>query len=173
MTSKTETSVATQVYRVYIKATPQAIWDAITDPEMTEKFLYEARVEYDLRPGGAYRAYPSDSMRKHGAEMGYPIPDVVADGEVVEADPPRKLVQTWRMLMDPSMAGESFTRLTWEIEETPNGPAKLTVVHELEGAPQTAALVTGEMEDQGAGGGWNETLDALKTLLETGKPLYG
>ena len=171
MTTKTETN-ATQVYRVYIKATPEAVWDAITKPDFTEKYLYESRVDYELRQGGSYRAYPSEAMRVHGAEMGYPIPDVVADGEVVEADPPRKLVQTWRMLMDPAMAAEGFTRLTWEIGEA-QGVTKLTVIHDVRGAPQVAALVSGAMEDQGAGGGWTAVLSSLKTLLETGKPLLG
>jgi uncharacterized protein YndB with AHSA1/START domain len=172
MTTKAEPTT-TQVYRIYIKATPEAIWEAITKPEWTEKYLYEARVEFDLRPGGAYRAYPSDMMRVHGAEMGYPIPDVVVDGEVIEADPPRRLVQTWRMLMDPTMAAEGFTRLTWEIEELQGGVSKLTVVHDVEGAPQIATLISGGMEDQGAGGGWPQMLSSLKTLLETGKPLEG
>jgi uncharacterized protein YndB with AHSA1/START domain len=172
MTTKAEPTT-TQVYRIYIKATPEAIWEAITKPEWTEKYLYEARVEFDLRPGGAYRAYPSDMMRVHGAEMGYPIPDVVIDGEVIEADPPRRLVQTWRMLMDPTMAAEGFTRLTWEIEELQGGVSKLTVVHDVEGAPQIATLISGGMEDQGAGGGWPQILSSLKTLLETGKPLEG
>jgi uncharacterized protein YndB with AHSA1/START domain len=173
MTTKAEPSTTTQVYRIYIKATPEAIWEAITRPEWTEKYLYEARVDFDLRPGGAYRAYPSEMMRVHGAEMGYPIPDVVVDGEVIEADPPRRLVQTWRMLMDPTMAAEGFTRLTWEIEDTQGGVSKLTVVHDVEGAPQIATLISGGMEDQGAGGGWPQILSSLKTLLETGAPLEG
>jgi uncharacterized protein YndB with AHSA1/START domain len=173
MTAKTESGTTTQVYRVYIKATPEAIWEAITRPDWTEKYLYESRVDYDLRPGGAYRAYPSDAMRVHGAEMGYPIPDLVVDGEVIEADPPRKLVQTWRMLMDPEMAAEGFTRLTWEIEEGDGGVTKLTVTHALERAPRLAALLAGELESEGAGGGWYEVLSDLKTLLETGKALRG
>ena len=173
MTASTEPGTTTQVYRIYIKAIPEAVWEAITKPEWTEKYLYEARVDFDLRPGGAYRAYPSEMMRVHGAEMGYPIPDVVVDGEVIEADPPRRLVQTWRMLMDPTMAAEGFTRLTWEIEETQGGVSKLTVVHNVEGAPQIASLISGGMEDQGAGGGWPQILSSLKTLLETGKPLEG
>jgi uncharacterized protein YndB with AHSA1/START domain len=171
MTTKAEPTTTTQVYRIYIKATPEAIWEAITKPEWTEKYLYEARVDFDLRPGGAYRAYPSDAMRVHGAEMGYPIPDVVVDGEVIEADPPRRLVQTWRMLMDPAMAAEGFTRLTWEIEDAEGGITKLTVIHDVQGAPQLAALVSGAMEQEGAGGGWSAVLSELKTLLETGKPL--
>lgn len=174
MSTKTEAGTTTQIYQIYIKASPQAIWDAITKPEWTEKFMYETRVEYELGSGGAYVGLPSESMRKHGAEMGFEIPDVVADGEVIEADPPHKLVQTWRMLMvAPTMEPEGFTRLTWEIKEIQAGVTKLTVVHDLEGAPQTAVMVAGGMEEDGAGGGWNEILSSLKTLLETGEILRG
>ena len=63
MTTMTETNVTTQVYRVYIKATPQAIWDAITKPEWTERYGYGGRGEYDLRPGGSYRGYASEEMQ--------------------------------------------------------------------------------------------------------------
>jgi uncharacterized protein YndB with AHSA1/START domain len=171
MTTTTKTTVTTQVYRVYIKATPQAIWDAITKPEWTERYGYGGRGEYDLRSGGAYRALASEAMKKAGAEMGFPTPDVIVDGEVIEADPPQKLVQTWRMLMDQEMAAEGFTRLTYEIEEGKGGVTKLTVTHELEGAPKLAEMVAGGLEDQGAGGGWSWVLSSLKTLLETGTTL--
>jgi hypothetical protein len=77
------------------------------------------------------------------------------------------------MLMDPRMAAEGFTRLTWEINEIQQGVSKLTVVHDLDGAPQTAVMVAGGMEAEGAGGGWNEILSSLKTLLETGEVLRG
>jgi uncharacterized protein YndB with AHSA1/START domain len=167
----TETMVTTQVYRVYIKATPQAIWDAITKPEWTERYGYTNRADYDLRPGGTYRSYPSEAMRRGAEAMGYALPDVVVDGEVIEADPPRRLVQTWRMLMDPDAAAEGFTRLTYEIEEGKAGVTKLTVIHELEGAPRLSLLVSGGMEEQGAGGGWSWVLSDLKTLLETGTRL--
>jgi uncharacterized protein YndB with AHSA1/START domain len=164
MTTMTETSVTTQVYRVYIKATPEAIWDAITDPGWTEKYGYGGRAEYDLRPGGAYKGFTSEAMRSMGA------PDLGVDGEVIEADRPRRLVQTWRMVMDQEMAEQGFTRLTWEIEEGKGGVTKLTVIHDLEGAPKLATLMSGAMEDQGAGGGWSWVLSDLKSLLETGKP---
>jgi uncharacterized protein YndB with AHSA1/START domain len=164
MTTMTETSVTTQVYRVYIKATPEAIWDAITDPDWTEKYGYGGRAEYDLRPGGAYKGFTSEAMRSMGA------PDLGVDGEVIEADRPRRLVQTWRMVMDQEMAEQGFTRLTREIEEGKGGVTRLTVIHDLEGAPKLATLVSGAMEDQGAGGGWSWVLSDLKTLLETGKP---
>ena len=160
MTTATENDVTTtQVYRVYIKATPEAIWDAITKPEWTERYGYAARVEYDLRPGGAYRAYPGEEMAKFEG------------GEVIEVDPPRRLVQTWRMLMDEEMAAEGFTRLTHEIEPGEGGVTKLTVVHDLEGAPKLAALLAGENEAEGAGGGWAWVLSGLKTVLETGSEL--
>ena len=120
---------------------------------------------------GALRVVPNDGFKAAAEAQGFPCPDVIVDGEVIEVDPPRKLVTTWRMLMDPTMAAEGFTRLTWEIEETQGGVSKLTVVHDVEGAPQIASLISGGMEDQGAGGGWPQILSSLKTLLETGKPL--
>jgi uncharacterized protein YndB with AHSA1/START domain len=166
MTNATQAPTTTQVYRVYIKATPEAIWDAITKPEWTERYGYAARVDYDLRPGGAYRAYPGEEMAKYEG-----VPDVVVDGEVIEADPPRRLVQTWRMLMDADLQAEGFTRLTHEIEPSEGGVTKLTVIHELEDAPKLAALLAGENEAQGAGGGWSWVLSGLKTLLETGAEL--
>ncbi|WP_214401167.1 SRPBCC domain-containing protein [Pseudonocardia lacus] len=149
-----------QVYRVHIRTTPQAIWDAITRPEWTVRFGYQSPVEYDLRPGGAYRGLASDAMKQHGA------PDVVIDGEVVEADPPRRLVQTWRALF----LDEGFTRLSYEIEDEGDGVCTLTVVHDVTGAPGTAAQGAGRTP--GAGGGWSQTLSDLKTLLETGESLY-
>jgi uncharacterized protein YndB with AHSA1/START domain len=173
MTTETETMVTTQVYRVYIKASPQAVWDAITKPEWTERYGYGSRVEYDLRPGGRYRAFSTEEMKAARAEMGGgPTPDVIVDGEVIEADPPHRLVQTWRMLMDPGTTAEGFTRLTYEIVETRPGVSKLTLTHELEGAPRLATFVGGDMESIGAGGGWAEALSDLKTLLETGSSFY-
>jgi len=166
MTTRTQIQTV-QVYRVYIKATPQAIWDAITKPEWTERYGYGGRAEFDLRPGGAYRWLTSEAMRSMGA------PEVAIDGEVVEADPPRKLVLSWRMVMDAALQAEGFTRLTYEIEEGKGGVTKLTVIHDLEGAPKLAALLAGEQEDAGAGGGWSWVLSDLKTLLETGMPLAG
>ena len=163
-----ETMVTTQVYRVYIKATPQAIWDAITKPEWTDRYGFGGRVEYDLRPGGAYRVPTTEAMKRAGAEMGFATPEIMVDGEVLEADPPHKLVQTWRMLMDEEMTAQGFTRLTYEIAEGKGGVSKLTLTHELEGAPKLALMTAGGMEEMGAGGGWSWVLSDLKTLLETG-----
>ena len=160
-----QTTATTQVYRVYIKATPQAVWDAITKPEWTEKYGYGGRGEYELRPGGSYRGFTSEAMRAAGA------PELGVEGEVLEVDPPRKLVQTFRMVMDAEMAAQGFTHLTYEIEAGKGGVTKLTLTHDLQGAPMLAVLLSGGMEDQGAGGGWSWVLSGLKTLLETGQSL--
>ena len=168
MTTTAAPTTTTQVYRVYIKATPQAIWDAITTPEWILKYGYGAPTEFDLRPGGAYRSTPTEEMRTGGAAMGYTIPDVLVDGEVLECDPPHKLVQTWRSLMDPATAAEGFTRLTYEIAPGEKGVSQLTLTHDLSGAPHTAAMVSGAGDVASGGGGWSWILSDLKTLLETG-----
>jgi uncharacterized protein YndB with AHSA1/START domain len=160
--SMTETMTTTQVHRVYIKATPQQVWDAITSPEWTERYGYRARQDYDLRPGGAFVAHANQGMKDFGA------PDIVGEGEILEADAPHRLVQTWRMLFEPDQAAEPMTRLTYEIVEEV-GVTRLTVTHELQDAPIHAALVAGNVPQ--AGGGWPFVLSDLKTLLETGKPL--
>jgi uncharacterized protein YndB with AHSA1/START domain len=154
-----------QVHRVYIKASAGAIWDAITKPEWTARYGYGGLSEYDLRPGGAYVGRANAGMIAHGA------PEVGVDGEVIEVDPPRRLVQTFRLLMDPSIAAEGFTRLTYEITEGNDGVCALTVTHDVTGAPGMAALMRGDFDGMGAGGGWAWTLSGLKTLLETGKEM--
>jgi uncharacterized protein YndB with AHSA1/START domain len=172
-TTTTETAVITQVYRVYIKATRQAVWDAIVKPEWAARYGYGGTVEYDLRPGGPYRVRSSDEMKAAGVAGGFPVPDLATDGEVIEADPPRRLVQTWRMLLDPDVAAEGFTRLTYEIDEVPGAGTRLTVTHELTDAPKLAALLVGGAEGGGGGGGWSWILSDLKSLLETGAGLGG
>jgi uncharacterized protein YndB with AHSA1/START domain len=164
MTAMPETKVTVQVHRVFIRATPEAIWDAITQPEWSARYGYPGQSEYDLRPGGAFRTVPGE-MTAPG------MPDVLVDGEVLEADPPRRLVQTYRMLWDPEMAAEGFTRVTWEIEDELPGVSRLTVTHELDGAPKTALQLAGELA--GTGGGWSYILSDLKTVLETGTRLGG
>jgi uncharacterized protein YndB with AHSA1/START domain len=162
-------TLTTQVYRVWIKATPERIWRAITDPEWNGRYGYAAPAFYELKPGGSYHSTANEGMKEFGRQNGFEVPDTIVDGEVIEADPPRRLVQTWRMLMDPTTAAEPFTTLTYEIEEakTQPGVCKLTVTHELTGAPATAAMVAGT-DDAGAGGGWAWILSDLKTLVETG-----
>jgi uncharacterized protein YndB with AHSA1/START domain len=149
----TMTAQTTQVYEVFIRATPEQVWDAITQPEFTTKYFYGSAVDTTCEAGTPWRGWSSDRTRQ------------LVDGEVLESDPPRLLRHTWRALYDEDTAAEPFSRVTWELEPSEGGVTKLTVVHdELEQAPKTAASVAG---------GWSYVLSGLKTLLETGKPLAG
>jgi uncharacterized protein YndB with AHSA1/START domain len=144
----TTTAQTTQVYQVFIKATPEAIWDAITKPEFTERYFYKARIENS-----------SDRHRSKG-----PDGSVWGDEPMYEFNPPRRMVHGWRSLYSPDLAGEEPSRVTWEIEPQEGGYSLLTVTHDrLDGAPKTAESV--------AGVGWMIVLSGLKTLLETGEPL--
>ncbi len=145
-------------YHIFIQATAQDVWDALTRPGWTQKYGYRARVKYDPRPGGIYLAYAS------GRRNGQRAQDLVISGEVLEAEPPKRLVQTWHPMFDARVAAEPATRLSWEIHEEWTGLTAVTVRHECPGAPQTAALAAGS-------GGWSWVLSDLKTLLETGRPL--
>jgi len=158
-----EKGLTTQVYRVFIKAPAQKVWDAITTNEWIARYGYGGTAEFDLRPGGRYQAFASDAMKAYGS------PDVIIVGEILEADPPRRLVQTWHPVWDPQSAAEQPTRLTYELLEQPAGVTRLTVIHDVGGAPLTAKMVAGEVEN--AGGGWSFVLSDLKTLLETGKAI--
>ena len=162
----------TQVFRIWIKATPERIWTAITDPGWNKRYGYAAPQFYELEKGGRYHSTASQEMKDYSAAQGRPMPDVIVEGEVLEAEPPRRLVQTWRMLMDPATAAEPFTTLTYDIEDAGPGVCRVTVTHELTGAPAHAAMISG-VQDPGAegGGGWAWVLSDLKSLLETGKVL--
>jgi uncharacterized protein YndB with AHSA1/START domain len=144
----TMTAQTTQVYQLFIKAAPEAIWEAITKPEFTQKYFHGARISIDP---------------EHYLSRG-PDGAVWGDTDVTEFDPPRRLVHGWRSLYAAEMADEAESRVTWEIAPQDGGYALLTVTHDqLEGAPKTAESVSGA--------GWMMVLSGLKTLLETGKPL--
>jgi uncharacterized protein YndB with AHSA1/START domain len=144
----TMTAQSTQVYSVFIKATPEQVWDAITKPEFTEQYFYGQRIETTV-----------DRRTWHNAAG-----DLVGETPLLEYDPPRRIVHGWRSLYDPEMAAEDESRVTWELEPQEDGTTLLTVVHDkLEGAPKTAESVSGV--------GWMRVLSGLKTLLETGQPL--
>lgn len=156
MTTTANTSRSTQVFRIYIKAKPEDLWQAIVDPEWNQRYGYAAPQFYELRPGGRFYSTASEDMRKASAEMGWPCPDMIVDGKILEADPPHKLVQTWRMLMDPTTAAEPMTTLTWVITPSQGG-SKLTLTHDVSNAPATGHMVSGALgEDAGqGGGGWS------------------
>ena len=149
----TMTAQTTQVYSVFIRATPEQIWHAITKPEFTAKYFYGSLVDSDFEVGGEHKSWSPDRSQ------------VWVEGVVQDADPPKRLSYTWRALYDEETAAEEPSRVTWEIDPGEGGVAKLTVVHDqLEASPKTAANVAG---------GWMYVLSGLKTLLETGKPLAG
>ena len=138
-----------QVYELFIKASPERVWDAITRPEFTLKYFHGVRIEITPERRVSGSADASETWDENA---------------VLEWDPPRRLSHEWRSFYDPEMAAEERSRVTWEIEPQDGGYSKLTVVHDrLEGAPKTAAGV--------AGAGWMMVLSGLKTLLETGQPL--
>jgi uncharacterized protein YndB with AHSA1/START domain len=153
------------VHRMYINATPEAVWSAIVDPDLTGRYGYGVRCAYDLREGAAFMGFPSEEMRLLG------VPSAIVDGVVLEVEPPRRFVHTWRMLISPELASEGFTRVKWEIDGGRFGVTRLTLTHELGGAPTVALLASGAMEDEGGGGGWSWVLSGLKTFVETGKTL--
>ena len=159
----TATAVTTQTHRIWINATPEAIWAALTEPEQLARYGYGSRIDFDLRPGGLYRANSTEEMLAFGA------PPVMVEGEVLEAEAPKRLVMTWHALFGPEVANEPLTRLTYELEPGVGGVTKLTVTHELDEAPITAGIVGGVVAE--AGGGWGWILSDLKTFLETGSPL--
>ena len=145
----TITAQTTQVYQLFIRATPEAIWDAITQPEFTRRYFHGVSVE----------TTPEERRSYSGSELRSVQP-------VLEYDPPRRLVHGWRSYYDPELAAEEPSRVTWEIERQEGDYSLLTVIHDqLEGAPKTAENVSGT--------GWMMVLSGLKTLLETGAPLAG
>ncbi len=89
---------------------------------------------------------------------------------MIECDPPKKLVQTYRFLFDDQQRNEGFSRITFEIEDTGQGFCRLTVTHDVTGQPSMAGATTSKFNTRG-GGGWNWILSDLKSLLETGKTL--
>jgi uncharacterized protein YndB with AHSA1/START domain len=137
----------TQIYRIFIKAEPEQVWQAIVDPEQTSLYFHGARVtntpEYHEGRG------------PNGEKWG--------DGAVLEFDPPRRLVHEWRSLYDPDLAGEPASRVTWEIEPH-DGYCLVTLIHDrLDASPNSAATVSGDC--------WMFVLSGLKSVLETGKGL--
>lgn len=159
----TQTSAAPMLYRIVIAASAQAIWDAITQPEWTEKYGYGGRVDYALTAGGRFAHRAGADMKAMG------MPEEMIVGQVIESSPARKLVQTWHPLFDAVSSAEPPTRLTWEITEHKSDLCTLSINHDVTGAPMVAAMVPGGGNPSQGGGGWPWVLSDLKSLLETGK----
>ena len=137
------------VSQIFIRATPEQVWRAITESEFTERYYYGSTVESDWTAGAPYR---------------HAIGETTAlVGTIIEADPPRRLVQTFDARWDDDVAGDAPSRLTWEIEETAPGITKVTAIHDQ--FPSETATY------HRVAGGMAFILSGLKSLLETGEPL--
>jgi uncharacterized protein YndB with AHSA1/START domain len=137
-----------KVFEIYIRTTPERLWEAITDPEIRSKYNFGARVASDWTPGSRFE------MSHHGAD------GLLGEGENLEVDPPRRLVQSMVALWSDEAKSEGTSRVTWEIE--PIGDScRLTVTHDQ--------LRDGANEE--LYGGWPMILSGLKTWLETGELL--
>jgi uncharacterized protein YndB with AHSA1/START domain/DNA-binding transcriptional ArsR family regulator len=136
------------VFEIFIKTTPERLWQAITDPEMRAKYSFGVQTHSDWKAGSNYKAS---------------VPGVVdiAEGENLEVDPPRRLVQSFNALWSDEVKAEGTSRVTWEIEPVGEDSCRLVVVHD-----QLRPGANNELY-----GGWPQILSGLKTLLETGETL--
>lgn len=135
------------VFEIYIKTTPERLWEAITSEQMRKRYSFGVGTVSDWTPGSEYKSS---------------VPGVIdiASGENLEVDPPRRLVQSFTALWSEDVQREGESRVTWEIE--PVGTScRLRVTHDQLGGEANNELY----------GGWPIILSGLKTLLETGEDL--
>src|SRR2546423_4453563 len=135
-----------KVFEIYIKTTPERLWEAITDGEIRSKYTFGARVSSDWTPGSRY-------------EMSHPgAPGLLGEGEILEVDPPRRLVQSMVALWSDEVKSEGTSRVTWEIEPVGDS-CRLTVTHDelREGANEQIY------------GGWPVILSLLKDWAPAGE----
>jgi uncharacterized protein YndB with AHSA1/START domain/DNA-binding transcriptional ArsR family regulator len=136
------------VFQIYIRTSPEQLWQAITNPAFTQRYFNHSRVESTWRPNERV-AYWIDE-------------ELAVDGKVLEADPPGRLVTTWSFRRNPALRDDPPSRVTWEIEAL-GDTCKLTLVHD-DFPSQTQTF-------KSVGSGWPKVLSSLKSLLETGEPL--
>ena len=135
------------VFEIFIKTTPERLWEAITDPQLRAKYTFGVETHSDWAPGSTYTS-------------GVPGAVDIAEGENLEVDPPHRLVQSMNALWSDDVKAEGTSIVTWEIEQVADS-CRLTVVHD-------------RLRPDGNGeiyGGWPMILSGLKTLLETGEQL--
>jgi uncharacterized protein YndB with AHSA1/START domain len=136
-----------KVFEIYIRTTPERLWEAITDEEMHRRYNFGVGVSSDWKPGSRY-------------ELSHPRGGTIAEGEILEIDPPRRLVQSFDARWSEEAAAEGTSRVTWEIEPVGDS-CRLCVTHD-----QLREGANSELY-----GGWPMILSGLKTLLETGETL--
>jgi uncharacterized protein YndB with AHSA1/START domain len=137
------------VYVTYIRTTPEKLWQALTDPEFIRRYFFGTTHESEWKPGASWRMVAPDGR-------------VCDSGEVLEAEPHRKLVLKWRNDLEPELHAEGFSRMTYEIEKA-GSSVKFTVIHEMD--------KPGSKFIESVSNGWPPVLASMKSLLETGTPL--
>jgi uncharacterized protein YndB with AHSA1/START domain len=137
---------STFVYVTYIRTTPEALWSALTDAEYMKQYWFGTHCESQWTPGSSWK-------------MVYPNGSITDAGEIVEADPPRRLVIRWQNQFKPELRAEGVSTCTMELE--PCGTAvKLSITHSIEREPSKFIAAVS--------GGWPKIISNLKSLLETG-----
>jgi uncharacterized protein YndB with AHSA1/START domain len=139
---------AMTVFEIYIRTSPERLWEAITDGEMRKRYSFGVGTESAWTEGSEYRS-------------GVPGVIDIASGENVEVDPPKRLVQTFQALWSEDVKAEGTSRVTWEIDPVGEDSCRLRVTHDHLGTEANNELW----------GGWPMILSGLKTLLETGEDL--
>jgi len=137
-----------KVFEIYIKTSPEQLWEAITDPERRRRYNFGIGVQSDWTAGSGYEGVTPAATGP------------ILAGENLEVDPPRRLVQSFNALWSEDVRGEETSRVTWEIEQVEDS-CRLTVTHDQLRDGANAELF----------GGWPMILSGLKTLLETGEEL--
>lgn len=137
------------VYVIYIRTTQEKLWQALTTPEFNRQFFFGTTQESEWKPGASWRLVKPDG-------------GVCDSGEVLEIDPPRRLVLKWRNEFMPELRAEGYSRMTCELEKQ-GASVKLTIVHEMD--------KPGSKFIESVSEGWPPILSSLKSLLETGASL--
>lgn len=140
---------STFVYVTYIRTTPDKLWMMLTTPEFIKEYWFGADVECDFRAGSSWK-------------LAYPDGRVTDNGEILEADPPRRLVIKWRHEDRPELKAEGWSRCAIELESVDDA-VKLTITHALEQPKPDSKFI------EAVSGGWPKVLSNLKSLLESGE----
>ena len=138
------------VHEIVIRASVEKVWQALTDPAFTEQYYYGSRIDLpSFTAGSAYRYTGGDA--------------VLLAGEILDADPPHRLVMSFNASWGPALSADPPSRVTWELTPTSEGVTCLRAVHDgFETETETYRQVAG---------GWPFIASGLKTLLETGAPM--
>lgn len=139
------------VYVTYIRTTPEKLWNALTEPEFTRKYWCDTYQKSDWKKGATWQIIVPDGS-------------IADSGEVIEIEPYKRLVLSWRNEFRPELRAEGYSKMTYDLEQV-GDTVKLTVTHDID-QPDSKFI-------QAVSGGWPHILASLKSLLETGEPLAG